>query len=286
MAQKGLFAISRDRHGHRFWRRFTSYGFAAPLTDTPVVMDEITQTAAAMPVLFRREQIGITPIALLSLEPGQDTPFVSDQGLWRGTYVPSALRCPPFQAGAADQQGRMTLLVDETSGLVTDDPADEPFFDPDGTPTPAIAAVIRFLQARAGAAQRTATLCDMLDQMGLFAPLPRQDGIALPDGLLGIDPDRLAALSDPEIAPLMRTGGLRLIHAHQISLHHCLWLQQAGLMKDTPLNDKTSITDHTLDGFLLALAQAQEKNNVPGLPGEESTCLQATHLPSERGLWP
>ena len=286
MAQKGLFPIGRERHGTRFWHRFTSYDFARPLTEVPVVAAEIRQAASAFPVAFRAVDTGVRPVAVLSLMSGQDTPFVSARGRWLAPYVPAALRCHPFYARSTGTQGQMAVLVDETSGLITDDPRDEPFFLPDGTASAGLAAVVTFLQNREAAAQEMASICATLDAMALFTPLASHEGVDLPEGMLGIDVDRLGALPDAHIVLLMRAGALGLFHAHQLSLQHCHWLAQAGLQKATPPTDTTPPGNESLDDFLCALAQAHENDAVPGMLGEESTCLQATSLPLKRGLRP
>lgn len=290
--QADLVPISKARHGHRFWRRFSSYGFARSLVQVPVVAEEILHCASAFPLGFRRSDTargsGITPVALLSLLPDQDTPFVSQEGRWLGTYVPSYLRSHPFASQTTGENGQMALLVDESSGLITDDPRDEPFFAPDGTLAPGLAQVVQFFSNRATAVQATNVLCATLEAMELFAPLLSHEGVELPPGLLTIDQARLKSLPDAHLVLLARQDALRLIHAHQVSLQHCLWLdrasRQAGLTKATPDTDTTSPGNEALDGFLSALAQAQENDAVPGPPGEESRCLQVKPPPPEQGL--
>ena len=292
VTQTDLVPISKARHGHRFWRRFTSYEFARPLAEVPVVAEETLHGASAFPLAFRRGPSGVAPVALLSLIPGQDTPFVSQDGRWLGTYVPSYLRGHPFAAqpphettGKTDQ---MALWVDEASGLITDDPRDEPFFAPDGTLAPGLAQVVQFFSNRAAAMQATGALCATIEAMELFIPLRSHEGVELPPGLLTIDQDRLNSLPDAHLVLLTRQEALRLIHAHQVSLQHCLWLDKAGrqmgLTKDTPAPDTTPPSNEALDGFLSALAQAQENDARPGQPGEESRCLQVKPPPPEQGL--
>ncbi len=292
MAQQGVQAnlvpISKARHGHRFWRRFTAYDFARPLAEVPVVAEEILHCASAFPLAFRRTTSGVTPVALLSLRPDQDSPFVSHDGRWLGTYVPSHLRSHPFASQTTGQTDQMALLIDENSGLITGDPRDEPFFAPDGTLAPSLAQVVQFFSNRAAAMQATDVLCATLDAMELFTPLASHEEVELPPGLLTIDSTRLTFLPDAHIVLLARQDALRLIHAHQVSLQHCLWLDMAsrrtGLPKATPDTDTTSPGNDALDGFLSALAQAQENDAVPGQSGEESKCLQVKPPLPEQGL--
>ncbi|MEM7176204.1 MAG: SapC family protein [Pseudomonadota bacterium] len=258
MAQKGLFPISRERHGNRFWQRFTSFDFARPLTEAPVVGEEILRAASAFPIIFRRTGAGIGPVALLSLVPEQGSPFVAPQGHWRASYVPAALRGHPFHAQPSGQQDEMALLVDEASGLITADPRDERFFLPDGTIAPGLTAVVQFFRARERAALETAALCATLDTMGLFTPLPAYEGVALPGGGLGIDLAKLTTLPESQAALLLRSGALRLVHAHQVSLHHCHWLYQAEVQAAGPSESMKQPPAPGLDGFLCALARAAD----------------------------
>ncbi|WP_164662078.1 SapC family protein [Tropicibacter sp. Alg240-R139] len=287
-----LVPISKARHGHRFWRRFSSYDFARPLAEVPIVAEEILHCASAFPVAFRRHgggsRPGVTPVALLSLIPDQDSPFVSHNGRWLGTYVPSQLRSHPFASHSTGQGDQRAVLINETSGLITDDPRDEPFFAPDGTLAPGLAQVVQFFSTRTAALQATDVLCATLEAMELFTPLTSHEGVELPPGLLTIDGAALKSLPDAHLVLLARQDGLRLIHAHQVSLQHCLWLdrasRQTGLTKATPDTDTTSPGNDALDGFLSALAQAQENDAMPGQPGEESKCLQVKPPLPEQGL--
>ena len=120
MVQNGLTPVTRLNHGHRYWRRFTSFEFARHLPECPVVEPEILQAAAAFPIAFRAISGEVEAVALLSVHAEGSTPFVSDEGTWLAQYLPSALRCPPFQVdltGAqSEPQPAGCLMVDENDG--------------------------------------------------------------------------------------------------------------------------------------------------------------------------
>ena len=258
-------AISRDRHGGRFWQRFDSYAFARPLRCVPVVLAELEPAASAFPLVFRRDTASGTVeiVALLHLTAGEPTPFVTAQGTWRGTYVPSALRAHPFAAAPSDQGDEMALLVDEASGLVTDDPKDEPFFDETGAPSAALEQVIAFFRTRVASARTTAAACAALDAASLLTPLAPLYGMTEADttGLLGIDPAALEATGEATIPALWRSGALRMAHAQRVSLCHAGWMARALRAGADAVPHRAS--DRTmaaadLTGFLDALADAHD----------------------------
>lgn len=261
--QTGQVPISRDRHGGRFWRRFTSYGFVRPLRCIPVVLAELEPAASAFPIVFRPGDDGaVEPVALLRLAAGEATPFVTHEGRWRGTYVPSALRAHPFAVSPTSARTEMTLLVDEGSGLVTDNPRDEPFFDLTGAPSAALADVIAFFRSRAQSELDTRAACDALRAAGLLAPLSPLPGMsgADTDGFLAVDVTALAALGPGALPALWSSGALRLAHAHRVSLCHAGWMARALRAGAGPVPGATPgiSADPGLSGFLDALAEAQD----------------------------
>lgn len=263
--------VSMARHGTRFWRRFTSYGFVRGHRLVPLVLAEITQAACALPIVFARTDDGLGPVALLRMSPDDkavnETPLVSTDGLWRGSYVPSALRVYPFAATEA-ANGRMVLLIDEASGLVTDHPGDERFFTPQGRPAPSLDAVVDFFKRRTVSARETRTACAALDALHLFqpfAPLPDMTA-AQCEGLYMLDSARVAALSEANILILHRARALLLMHAYFVAHDHCRWLQGAErLARDTPLGSGPKRHDaggDTLSGFLDALARSHQNDST------------------------
>lgn len=258
MAQNGLIPVTFERHGHRYWRRFTSYAFARNRLSCAVVSAEIHHAAAAFPVVFHRTGDAIEPIAVLSLTPGTETPFVSPDSRWLASYVPSALRCPPFEIGrvGVKTEDPVCLLLDETTDLLTDDPQDELFFTQSGDLSSELQRVWAFLKRRMSMAQQTRALCSSMVELDLFEPLICHEGVDLPPGLLGISSERLANLPQPHTAILMNNGGLRLIHAHQVSLCHFAWLAQAHRQATRTEATQNTEIEPGLSVFLSAMADA------------------------------
>ncbi|WP_298849073.1 SapC family protein [uncultured Ruegeria sp.] len=264
MAQNGLTPVTRVRHGHRFWRRFTSFDFARGMTECPVVEAEILHAASSLPITFRKSEHGYYPVAVLSMQQDQPTPLVSEHGRWLATYVPSALRCAPFQTQLIGPQNDSDteLLVDETSGLITDDPEDEVFFDKTGKLAPELKKVWAFFRTLNKSVGNTTLLCRVLADMGLFHPLASYQGVEFPCGHFGVDQNALRKIPSAHMSLLASNKGLRLIHAHQISLTHCVWLTQAQIRAHQVTGGSPTPTTSGVSGFLDALVTAQQKENT------------------------
>lgn len=263
LAKTGQVAISKECHSGRFWRRFASYGFARDRHCVPIVLAELEPAASAFPLVFCGNETGhVAPHALLHLTAGAPSPFVTPDGTWRGTYVPSILRAYPFAATPAREGGEMALLVDEDSGLITDTPEDEPFFDDTGAPSAALDQVIAFFRTRAQSELATQTACAALQAAGLLSPLTPLPGMGESDaaGLLTVDPATLDALDPAALPNLWTSGALRLAHAQRVSLCHAGWMARA-LRAGADLAPRTtgpSPADTNLTGFLDALSDAQD----------------------------
>lgn len=260
MAENGLFPVTYARHGDRYWKRFSSYHFAETQHACPIVEKETLLVAAAFPIVFRNNEGSIEPVALLSLKADSLSPFVSNDGQWLAAYVPSALRCPPFQAGWPIQpECSSQLLVDESSGLVTDSSEDEPFFTDAGELTAELSNVLRFISAREAAVIETRSMCDVIQGLDLLKPMAGYENVALSTGYLSLDTRRMNTLSQAEKHALLDVGAIQLLHAHQVSLSHIAWLsrvqEQLGRPKPTSQYTENSEISH----FISAMADARNE---------------------------
>ncbi|MBK1634142.1 SapC family protein [Rhodovulum adriaticum] len=279
--------ISPERHGARFWRRFTSFDFARAWRMVPVVLGEHEQVAASLPFFFVRTHDGLWPVALLRLSAAGPCALVAPNGTWRGAYVPSILRVHPFTARRRGD-GQMVLLVDEASGLVTDDPADEAFFTPQGDPAPVLEKVIDFFRTRAGAETDTRAAMAEIAARKLLMPFVPPQGLGDLDatGLLVPDRTRLAALARADIAALYRCGALGLMQAQAVSVHHLAFLASAeaqlsqgdaGAATQQAAAPTSAPTDAAVSGFLDAVAAAHslDMGSIPGPQGRDDGSDQA-----------
>ena len=273
MSDDGCVPLSVDRHRGRFWRRFASYDFARHWRTVPLVLAEVEPVAAAMPILFSHTADGPRPVALLRLVPGGTSAFVSPQGLWLATHVPSLVRVHPFSARDAGN-GRMVLMVDEGSGLVTGTPTDEPFFGPDGALAGPTTEVVDFFRQREASALQAREACAALDALGLLVPaaaLTAEVPADTWDGLSMVDRAAFAALGDADHLRLRKLGCLGLVHAHFVSLAQIPWLRRAEALRDAagtatpPQVQDARGAQGGVEDFMAALAAAQEEGLTGGI---------------------
>ncbi|MCC5992834.1 MAG: SapC family protein [Rhodobacteraceae bacterium] len=272
-----LVLLSRERHSGLRWRKPEDYGFARAQHHVPLVLAEIEVAAAALPVLFAEDPAGglPRPVALLRLN-ADHSPYVTQDGRWLAPYIPALLRVHPFSARPAPQTGqtapRMELLVDESTGLITEDATALRFFDPLGAPSKALEKVVHFFQHYGASTRATRIAMQALaearspDGTGLFRALTHRDQ-AMP-GLLGLDRAAFDALDDSTFLKLRATGALPLAIAHFIARTQLDWLDRAeralsqGTQPNTaPTGTRTDPNDD-VSGFLAALASAQETDNA------------------------
>jgi len=255
-----LFPVSPERHGTRRWRRFSSYAFAQAHPVVPLVLGEHEQIAACLPILFTDSAAGPLPVALTRL--GVQTALVADNGAWRGSYVPSILRVHPFHAQPTEGD-QFALMVDEASGLVTDDPQDVAFFTPDGALDPELAQVVDFFRNRVQAEVLTRAAMAAITRAGLLAPFVPPEGKTLPcAGLMQVNAEALAGLGRVALADLHRAGALALVYSALVAQHHLAFLAHAEtlLARAAPKAAASPPENAELSGFFDALvsAQAQE----------------------------
>ncbi len=272
--------LSVDRHRGRFWRRFTSYDFARHRRSVPLVLAEVEPVAAAMPVVFAEGDDGPEPVALLRIVPGGGSPFISPKGLWLATYVPSIVRVHPFSARAAGD-GRMNLMVDEDSGLVTDNPGDEAFFDEAGGLAKPTAEVVEFFRQREASALKARAAVARLQALDLLVPFVPTGVTAPPGAFAGlqmVDRARYDALPDARWLELRGLGAIALVQAHLVSMAQVPWLARAEQLKDEeaaglqrPLAAAAPDvpSQRGVDDFLAALAAAQEGEGVGNTPADD-----------------
>ncbi|MGV6804273.1 MAG: SapC family protein [Ruegeria sp.] len=267
MVSNGLFPISFERHSNCSWHRFTTYHFARHVTECDVVSAEIVDVAATFPIAFRKLGNAIKPVAVFALSNGHQNPFVSKNGHWRASYVPSFLRCHPFLAEPIEdaddpRSQKLSLLVNESTGFVSVSQSGAPFFTEDRQISAELLQVQRFLQIYLAQQKAAIFACKLMSELELFTPPDELSEIGLPGGTLGIDFNRLKHLPAAQSAILLTSGALQMIFAHQVSLSHVGWLQR---LQDSCQPVDTSLEQQPmsdLNGFLNAVTSDQSSTDL------------------------
>jgi hypothetical protein len=212
----GIVAIDRKRHAGKGWLQPAGYSFAATQALFPLVGREFSMAAAVMPIAFIEQAGRYLPAAVLSPVQGRNL-FIGPQGQWLGNYVPALLRTYPFFLLRNEGGENATLCIDESSGLIVDaNEETQRFFQEDGSPSPAVKAILDFLQQL----EHNRTLSDLavaaLAEIGLIAPWPLAVSIdnqpKTINGLHRVDEAKLNAIDDESFLKLRKSGALPLAY--------------------------------------------------------------------------
>lgn len=203
------------------WRRFSNYHFATKTTVAPLAAAEVPKASSVFPLAFTTQDNEWSLSALLSILPDQNV-FVGEDGKWIARYVPAAFRAHPFCVGW-NNAGEPGLCVDESSGLITEDPSDEAFFDPQGELTPLVAQVWAMLQEASRSELVLGQACKQLHACGLLEPWTikienQQGNHRVLSGIHRINEHVLAKLGDEDFLQLRRSGALSVAYAQLLSM--------------------------------------------------------------------
>lgn len=144
-----------------------------------VVPREFRDVQQHYPILFRlnAERDNFTPVALMGFEAGENL-FLED-GRWDADYVPLAIDIQPFLIGGADGEGERQVHIDLASPRISHDEGTR-VFEPEGTPSPLLEAVVQKLGTLDAGYRETAAFIEALRQHRLLEPLALE--ITLADG--------------------------------------------------------------------------------------------------------
>lgn len=226
--------VTREQHGGKFLLPLPSFAHATHTAAVEVVLGEVAQVTACYPMFFVRQGDGYRLIALLGLMQGENL-FVDRAGRWTGLYVPAMLRSYPFTL--TNQDGQLSVLYDDASGLLSDREGEPLFGTADGEPNGPLARAIKLLTELNMDGNRTATLAKQLGDQGLLKgaslKIDRAGAKGKPlDGIFAIDEAALGALEDEAFLGLRRSGALILAHAQMLSLGQLGRLQAEANIRD------------------------------------------------------
>ena len=218
--------VSRERHADQRWLRPVGYAHAQQEAVVPLVVAELPKAMMSLPIAFIEQAGAYTPVAVLSLLPGKDL-FVAESGSWAGDYIPAAFRSYPFRM-AATADGKGVLCIDEDSSLITDDPAGQPFFNPDGTIAQAMLDILNFLNQIEQSRTRTAIACAVLQKHQLICPwlinLKTDTGEQAINGLFQINEAALNQLPVDALLEVRNAGALHIAYCQLLSMQHLVLL--------------------------------------------------------------
>lgn len=188
----------------------------------PLTLTEFSSAQKNYPIIFSNIEKPLPLAVVGALE--EANLFVDDDGNWeRMCYVPTYLRCYPF-AFAHGGANQVAVVVDRAADTVTENPR-FPFFDGD-KPSEHTQALMQLCAQYEADRRRTVDFCEKLRDMGLLTPLRATytaEGATEAEPLaeyIGIDTDKLNALSKDQVFELHSAGFLSAIYLQVYSLEN------------------------------------------------------------------
>lgn len=216
-------AVSYSRYAGKRWQRYTNYAFAAQDVLVPLIAQELSKVMMHMPIAFMSTETGFVPVAVLGLVPGKNL-FVAPDGRWLTGYVPALYRGYPFQVLCSDK-GEHMLCINEDSGLITEGPTGESFFDEDGQLAKSVRDLMGFFKKIMIGHTGSVQCCQVLQKHGLIQPwtvtLQTDDaGEHQVKGLFRINGEALDTLAAEALHELKQSGALTLAYCQLFSMQH------------------------------------------------------------------
>jgi hypothetical protein len=211
-------ALNADVHaGLRYQSGSAPFAKAAGIHMVPLLVGEFAQAMTHYPIIFAGEEK--TPLAVMGLAAGQNF-FIKDGQFEDGAYVPAYLRRHPFTLASATEEQMVVCIDRDEAGFVTEGEGEALFAD--GEPTAFTKHAMAFLTEFQAETVRTSAFIKMLADADLFEVKNTSfvvDGKQEPIAeYFAIAEDRLAALSDEQLAGMVRSGAMVGVHAHLLSL--------------------------------------------------------------------
>jgi len=218
-----LTPLNSDAHQALRVRTTDKASWMANQHAVPLTTEEFAKAQRFFPIIFSSADETV-PLALMGLNEGSNVYVGGDGTVSSEMYVPAYARRYPFLlARLQPGEDTLSLCLDPTSDLVGEFDDGEPLFD--GTePSERCKSILNFCEQFEIAALQTTAFVDLLAEHDLLTEgefTIQPDGDAPPSiyrGFKMVTDEKLNALSAKALAALQKSGALRLIHLHQVSL--------------------------------------------------------------------
>lgn len=180
--------------------------------------------AAELPLAFKCEGDECQLVVLVGLANNENW-LLDGENRWKGHYVPSALRTPPFCLGTPPgAKPNQRVLCVERDNPWLESAGVEPLLDQHQQLTPAVKEVMVFLTDCEQHRVKTRRAVSALAAMGVLTPWQRNE--PMPEGFLQIDEAAFAKLPDNDITKLRKLGALALAYTQMVSTHQLQHLKR------------------------------------------------------------
>jgi SapC protein len=219
---KSAVPVNRTTHHDCFVDVHANYTYAAAVNSVPLMAVEFPLAATEYPIVFGGTETDLTPVAILGVRADENL-FLGDDGSWRAKYIPAFVRRYPFVFSHSDE--KFVLCVDEEFAGFNREGRGERLFNEDGTTTPYVDGILKFLQDYQVQFQTTQRVCHRIRDLGLLDQMTAQVNVESGPplslgGFMAVSREKLKALPAETLAELAKSDELELIYMHLHSLRN------------------------------------------------------------------
>jgi len=223
---RNLVPLTSDLHADFGMVQRENLAFARDTHAVPITVDEFVAAQRHYPIVFSDGAEGV-PLALVGLQEGKNL-FVGEDGQWKaGAYVPAYIRRHPFMLARLQPEAEvLSLVFDDSWGLVTADATDKLFADGDSAKVPSELTknILTFCEQFEQAIARTKSFMDEVGKLGLLMEGQAQiqnPGMEQPATFAGfkmVDEKKLQNIRGDQARKMVQNGMMGLLYAHLFSL--------------------------------------------------------------------
>lgn len=215
-------ALGREAFANKYWKAPKDFRFFADNAIIPLGAHEAPHAGLHLPLAFIKQQDTYDLVALAGLRQNENLAVDPMTGQWMLDYLPDLAKVHPFRL-ASNQTDELIVIVDEESGLVTNDINDWPFFQSNGEPEEQLAQVMQYLDRLQNGRMGSFELCKNLADAGIFEPWNitikgENDGQNSISGLYRINEKAFNALGNVPFLALRKRGALALAYSQLLSM--------------------------------------------------------------------
>lgn len=215
--------VSSQRHRDLSIER-VDFGFAAKVNSVPLMAVEMPLAAREYTIVFAGKDDAIGPMVVLGVADSQNL-YLDENKAWKADYIPAFVRRYPFVFSQNPDASQFTLCIDETWAGCNREGRGQRLFDDQGSQTPYLQNMLKFLSDYQNQFVRTQAYCKKLKELNLLEPMQAQ--LALPGGekrslggFLGASRARIKNLNPEKVAELVKTDELELTYLQMASLNN------------------------------------------------------------------
>jgi hypothetical protein len=219
---KSAVPVNRTVHHDCYVDIGANYAFTAEVNSVPLMGIEFPLAASEYAIVFGGSETDLTPAAILGVRTNENL-FLDQDGAWQAKYIPAFVRRYPFVF--SHSEAKFVLCVDEEFSGFNREGRGQRLFNDDGSPTPYVDGILKFLQDYQTHFLATQRFCNRIKELGLLEPMTAQ--VTLPSGpalslggFMAVNREKLRALPAETLAELAKTDELELIYVHLNSLRN------------------------------------------------------------------